>query len=52
MTSGDDPATEKQLAFLAVLEKQKHVEPSAEEKAGELGKTAASEKIDRLKNDA
>ena len=45
-TTGDEPATEKQKGFLAVLEKKKGMEV---ENMNSLGKSEASEKIDELK---
>jgi hypothetical protein len=46
--TGGDPATEKQLAFVSVLEKQHDVHIDSEELEG-IDKTEASELIDGLK---
>lgn len=45
-TTGDDPATAKQTAFVASLEQQKGVDLGVDE--AKLGKSEASEVIDRL----
>ena len=45
--TGDEPATDKQKAFIAVLEKQK--EGGVESAKEALGKSEASEKIEELK---
>lgn len=51
MTSGEEPATSKQLSYLAVLEKQKGVKVLTDhEREHGLTKSAASEKIEALKN--
>ncbi|CED85102.1 Protein of unknown function DUF3072 [Phaffia rhodozyma] len=47
--TGEDPATAKQLGYIAVLAEQKGVELTEEEKT-KMGKSEASEKIDELRH--